>query len=173
MGTTFSPQMTRAISRTMLSLEMALAPDGWCGETRYLPFVSLDVGEFAKCMEIVGPATRDRTFLDVGCGIGTKLALASCLGFEVSGIEIRADYAEVARRLVPEARIAVANALEVDAFTADVVYAHRCCLYDDEQRVLERRIAAGMDRGALLVLPHGSQEHHGEHLGGNVWRPRP
>lgn len=169
-----SPRMLRAISRTMLGLEMALAPRCGEAETRYLPFVSLGVEEFSRCMDVAIANLPGRRFMDVGCGIGTKLLFAATLGFNVRGIELRHDCAEVARRLVGQDCVTVANAFDVDSFDADVVYSHRCCVYSEEQLSLERHIAANMPTGSLLILPHGAMEtpQGGGHLGANVWRIR-
>ena len=80
-------------------------------------------------------------FLDVGCGIGTKLLAAHFMGFTVSGIELHSEYAEVARRLVPEAQITVCNAFDYQGYgDFDVVYLTTLCVDESRQAELESLI---------------------------------
>ncbi len=89
-------------------------------------------------------------FLDVGCGIGTKLLLARFLGWgDVTGIELRPEYGEVARRLCPEADVFVADAFEWDGYGEfDVVFMYRPCIPDDLERHLEDRVLSLMKPNA-------------------------
>lgn len=98
-------------------------------------------------------APPSRRFLDVGCGIGTKLLFMHYLGWQVAGIERHPPYAHAARLLVPEAEVTPLDAFDVESFDADIVYAYRPCIADDLQERLEDHIIRRMPPGSVLLLP--------------------
>lgn len=134
-----------ALDQTMQRLET-----GWFtphGNDEGFDFHSLPLREFLAGMAACG---EPGSFIDVGCGIGTKLAIAHYLGWTVAGVERHADYADAARRLVPEARITTGDALDVDLTEFDVVYSYRLMVDLDQQHELNRAIVAKMRPGALF-----------------------
>ena len=75
------------------------------------------------------------------------------MGWRVKGIELYPAYAEVCRRLVPSAPVAVSDAFDWTDFDADLVYSYRLCGGDDAQDRLTAHIVAHMRPGGLLFLP--------------------
>lgn len=111
--------------------------------------------EFLEGLRDAVQLSRGSSFLDVGCGIGTKLALAHHLGFAVAGIERHAPYAAAARDLVPEATVICADAFDVDELPpSDLVYMYRPMINDCDEERLEEHIRALLAPGTVLWLPH-------------------
>lgn len=126
----------------------------------------LPMAEFLRGMIACG---EPGSFIDLGCGTGVKLLVAHYLGWRVTGVERHADYADAARRLVPEAEVHVADAREVDLYDYDVVYSYRLMVDLDHQHELNRSIIARMRPGALYFCA-GSICDVGEHVADQVWR---
>lgn len=106
-------------------------------------------------------------FVDVGCGVGTKVYLATTFPqLSVEGIEITPQYADIARKLISwernptDRRIKTADARLVDYSIYDIIYFYRPMCDRDQEAILERRIADTMKKGAY-VLPR---------LGNAIWR---
>jgi SAM-dependent methyltransferase len=146
----------------------------------YFAYVPYPLGLFLEGLHTAGHylAATDRwpahsQFLDVGCGIGTKMALASFLGWRVKGIELHEEYLKVCRRLVPSAPLIQANAFDLtDAYAyADLVYSYRLCQDEDEQMRLARHLTKHMAPGALLFLVGcPDPDWLGKPLGPGLWR---
>lgn len=116
-------------------------------------------------------------FMDVGCGIGTKLLLARWSGYaEIVGLERRPEFADVARVLAPEAKVVVADAFDYTYGGFDVVYSFRLCRDLERQHELTRHIVASMSKGAYLFLAGSTVEDANirsrrvEHIDDQVWR---
>lgn len=110
------------------------------------------------------------SFLDVGCGIGTKLILAASISSRIVpfGIEIDPLYADVAKKLLKAienpsndtnsytGRSLVGEIIQGDALKQhyggyDIIYFY-CPLYDSQlQRKLEERIIKTASVGALIL----------------------
>lgn len=131
----------------------------------------LPLAPFIAALEIARSLIPNGRFLDVGCGIGTKLLLAHYLGWaDVTGVELRPEYAGPARRLMPEATIVEADAFGWDGYNEfDVVYSYRLCVPDDLEIALEERIASLCRPGTLLILPMGLTKP-GVSVAPDVWR---
>jgi trans-aconitate methyltransferase len=150
-------------------------------EARWLPPVPdnsvfhaydpLPLAIFLEGLAVVEQHATGRRFLDVGCGMGTKLALMHYLGWTVAGIDRHRPYVDVAREFVPEATVTCADAHDLPSFDADVVYAYRPCVSDEHEDSLERHLLARMKRGSLLWLPTRvlGTEMPAERLGVDVW----
>lgn len=105
-------------------------------------------------------------FLDVGCGIGTKVALASKL-FDAYGIEHDKNYAKVAKKLTKKktffnfgrfstkeekSRIKVADAMKFPNYGQfNVIYFFRPLSKDDTQTELETKIFKDAREGTLII----------------------
>lgn len=122
-------------------------------------YISLHYDSFMKQMEVMkGCVEHDKKveFVDVGCGIGSKLAYIKNIGygypsFNLHGIEITPEYAEVAKKLVPTANIIIGNALEQDYSKYDVIYFY-CPLRDHKlETQLEKRIITTSKPGAIIM----------------------
>ena len=130
---------------------------------------SLPMHEFLMGMSVCGQPGR---FMDLGCGIGTKMLVALMLGWEVEGVERHDDYAEVARRLLPDSFIDTwdiwRNGMP-NLTSFDVVYSYRLMTDLDDQHELNRRIVKRMRPGALYFCA-GSEPQGCDEVGHGVWR---
>ena len=113
----------------------------------------LPVAEFLPAIETASKATAGRRFLDVGCGIGTKLALMLALGWQVAGIELRRRYVLAASELVPEASVVCADLRDVAEFDADLVYCYRPARADELETEIERYVVDRVRPSTLLFFP--------------------
>ena len=99
-------------------------------------------------------------FLDVGCGSGLTVLLASELFDEAVGIEIDPGYVSAATEMlrraeVPNGRIEHADALLFEDYGAyDIIYFFRPLRDIDLLRQLERRILAQARPGTILIAPY-------------------
>lgn len=123
---------------------------GWFtphGDDDHFDLHSLPLNEFIGGMDACG---EPGTFLDMGCGVGTKLLLAYLRGWMVTGVERHTDYAEAARRLVPEAQVIVGDAWTFTGYDAfDVVYSYRLAYELERQHELNQLIVSRMRPGSL------------------------
>lgn len=153
-----------ALDQTIVRLESALfVPHG--DDSGY-DLHSLPMPEFLAGLDVCGTPGR---FVDLGCGIGTKLLVAHLLGWDVAGVERQADYVATARRLVPEAEVVHGDVSTIDLRAFDVVYSYRLRVDLEEQRQLNAQIIGRMRSGALFFCA-GSEPPEGEYLGCSVWR---
>lgn len=128
------------------------------GETRKgYPYQRLNHVAFAKSLQtgLEHLASRETPFrfLDVGCGIGTKVSIARSIGFEASGIDISADYIRVAEEVFPDCQFQVANALEFDYQSFDVIYLYVPLADRELMTQLESRIIGQIASGSLIIAP--------------------
>lgn len=160
-------------------LEDMTLPTDVAIDPRYYGYTPLPMREFCAGLEALKQYVTETTycfpelaFLDVGCGIGTKLLAAQFHGFRVSGIEVVPAYADVARRLVPEANIAVTDAFDFTNYADfDVVYAYHPCQDKTLEKRLEEHIVSHMKPGAFIFLAGERVTCGGvEHIGDQVWR---
>lgn len=84
-------------------------------------------------------------------------------------MERHADYAAVARRLVPEATVTFGHALSVDLTPFDVVFFYRLMVDLDAQHELNAAIVERMRPGALFFCA-GSEPRGLVEVGSSVWR---
>ena len=120
----------------------------------YLPWMPFQWADFtallAECAaEAAGPA-----FIDVGCGVGTKMLIAAeLLGLDAHGVERDPGMAAYARER-QRGTTWLADALELPqefwgAF--DIVWMYRPFRDSGRQARLEQRVYAGMRPGAILA----------------------
>ena len=109
-----------------------------------------DIDVFARLLFAAWNVTPGRRFLEVGCGIGTKMALAESVGFNAHGIEILPD-------LVAEALREGLNVVEADArfwrgyADFDTVYVNHPLLDQTAEQEFERELHRVMKPGSVLV----------------------
>lgn len=131
-------------------------------------FISLPFETFIKQLDIIkgiwakqyplivwpgyGAYGSGQQFVDVGCGIGTKmLAAKEHLYCRVSGIENHKPYATIAKKLVYNSNIIIQDALTVDYSSFDIIYFY-CPLQDiKKQKTLEERIIDTAKSGAYIL----------------------
>jgi SAM-dependent methyltransferase len=167
-----TPAELDAVEEALRRLEAAWLPAP-PGEAVHFGYVPLSLAEFLSGLEICRRHAPGRRFLDLGCGIGRAMLLASGLGWDVTGIEHYAPYAASARSLVPEATVLECEAEQFGGYDRfDVVYSFRLCVDDRDQLALEQRIVSRMHPGAVIFLGHRTlpEPVGGESLGENCWR---
>lgn len=134
------------------------------GEFTYIPFC---LDRFETQLKIVSgmlSASRvtDFRFVDVGCGIGTKVLVARESGFDAYGIEKSLRYVKVAKKLLEgyenknwypkkKDRIILGDALRADYRLYDVIYFYRPFINHEKQTALEKRIVAHAKEGAIVM----------------------
>ncbi len=122
--------------------------------------VSLVLGRYGKAQ-----------FLDVGCGGGSKLLLASRYFSRADGIEFDPGYAGSARRLIEacgllNCEVHEANALAFESYDDyDVVYFYQPMNNTEALHDLERIIASSVRPDTILVAPYLSFASRAEELG--------
>lgn len=126
------------------------------GEFEYIPLdMDVFVSQIRKVCELqdkAGLSYHEHTFVDVGCGIGTKLLVASELaGWTPVGIESSLEYLRVARRLIPDGIWIQKDALKIDYSPYDVIYFYCPCYDEEKQRELETRIIEMAKPGAYIL----------------------
>jgi hypothetical protein len=132
-------------------------------------YITYSIGSFLAHMEevrkLIGP---DKKFIDVGCGIGTKVHLASHY-FDAYGVELHPPYAKSARKLTRtkkfhkfggytayhtrhlHQRIFQTDALKFNYSGYDVVYFFRPMSNDKMQKELEQRIYKQVKPGTIII----------------------
>ena len=122
----------------------------------------------------------ETSFLDIGCGTGTKVLCASWFFREVAGIELDPGYASAARRLFVSANLSGARLFEQNAFeyedfeNHDVVYMFRPISDDEILYQLEQKMIQSVKPGTLIAAPYkGFLERHERlncgHLGNRLF----
>lgn len=134
------------------------------GQYQYIPFeVDRFIEQVAAVRELLG-YKETFSFIDIGCGIGSKVVLASALSFRAHGIEITRRYVTIARKVVAngnmgcvyaynanDPQIIQGNAFKHDYKPYDVIYFY-CPMVDREkQRVLEEHIVKTAKSGAYII----------------------
>lgn len=103
------------------------------------------------------------TFLEIGCGVGTKLVLVQRLfNIPTVGFDRKTAYIDSANALIQAQNCAfdvkafVADALEWDHYVHfDCVFLNRVIADWDTEVSLERHVAAELKPGAVLILGNG------------------
>jgi trans-aconitate methyltransferase len=143
--------------RSMISTTVALdhewmtRPAGRDEPTLYLPWMPFSWPDFVALVAEALPETTGDRFLDIGCGIGTKMMLAEeIFGLNVQGVERVPEYVKEARQhgLV----VAEADVLGWDGYNEfDLVFFNRPFYDQARQRELEQRVWANMKSGAVVI----------------------
>lgn len=141
------------------------------GQYRYIPLdqntFHQQLQEVIKLFPYIRDWDKNPKFIDVGCGIGSKVFLAQQRGFTAYGIEITPKYVEIARKLVAircstglllehgdekaAARIFQGDAIEHSYKDYDVIYFY-CPLSDHKlEAKLEARIRDTAKSGAFVI----------------------
>jgi SAM-dependent methyltransferase len=120
----------------------------------WMPYQPADfIGILWECMpEITICPPREPAFLDVGCGPGTKMQIASTLfGFNVTGIEVDEAMAAEARSLFPQVHTGSAQDYKGAYDRFDVIWLYRPFRDPSSEYKLEQLIMANMRPGAILA----------------------
>lgn len=138
-----------AIHQTMWRLELRWKPETPDAHMHHA-YERLPPIDFFPLIRRAGDP-NGRTLMDIGCGIGTNLLMAFVMGWNVVGVDRHLPYLEVARALVPEARLIHSDAFDLTSFDADVIYVYRPMVSGDDQRRLESHIASRMRPGSIML----------------------
>ena len=151
------------------NLGLHLAPDDGDPDRYY--WAPLPLVDFFAGMAICAEHATGKRFLEIGSGIGTKLFVASAMGWDVRGVEVRANYATVSRNIFPQLPVYKSAAETYVGYDrVDVVYCYRPLKDAEAQARLNRLIADRMRPGALLFSAGGPYPDWLEHISGEVWR---
>lgn len=104
---------------------------------------------FVNLLYVAMSANRGK-FIDVGCGIGTKVRIAEALGLEAYGIELFEPYVEEARSLGAQVQQFDIRE-EFDYSQYGIIYINHPFRDTHAQDVLEYRIQRQMAPGSVLI----------------------
>lgn len=125
------------------------------------PFIPLPISDFIKWVNYAQGLHQHLytdwsrpLFLDVGCGIGTKLILAHYLGLPSHGIEINQRYLDIAYEKlgIDSARLIAGDARKFEGYKLYQIIYFYCPMRDPKlQRELEKAIYDGARDGTILI----------------------
>lgn len=120
----------------------------------------LQLAQFARRLALAVGGAAPLSFLDVGCGIGLKIAGAAQF-FEIArGFDYDKSRLPIAKRLAhhpdrPDDRAFHADGLTFDGYgNYDVIYAYQPMADEARQIQMDRHIAATCRPGTVLIMPH-------------------
>jgi trans-aconitate methyltransferase len=146
-----SAQSIRRTIAAVAALELAGHGGGRDDLAVYLPWMPFSWPAFISLLAEALPETYGNRFLDVGCGLGTKMMLAEELfGLDVHGIERSPELAKAAREhwlTVDEA-----DALTWDGYgDIDIIFLNRPFSDQALEAQLEDRVWQEMKPGAVVI----------------------
>ena len=147
------PWRIRRLMQQVEEMEPEWLTHGNRHDDKYLPWMPFQPSNFIAMLAECITYTEGFTFLDVGCGIGTKVALASeVFGLDADGVEVDADMAAEARKW-KTGDILVQDALEVPGLYQDydIIWLYRPFRDIPSERALEEMIHKNMKSGAILA----------------------
>jgi len=112
------------------------------------PNASFSVLQFIAHLRLIkSRCEQNLRFLDVGCGLGSKVGIAQSLGFDAYGLEINPYYAAIASEQVGPNRILCTDAVGFcDYGKFDVIYFYNPMVSDE----IEQSIMASAKMGAIV-----------------------
>ncbi len=121
------------------------------GTYQFLPWMPYSVSRFVMYLTDAVAASPGPMFLDVGCGPGSKILLASALfGLDAFGFDRVPEYVKAA--LDNGAPAVQADALTYPAYhEVDIVYLNKPC-HGSLEAQLERKIFEEMKPGAVIIM---------------------
>lgn len=122
-------------------------------ERKFYSHISSGYGELATQLDIVEKqGLSDRRFLDVGCGLGTKVFFANQLGWRAAGIEQNRKYVAIAQELNSGYEIFRRNALRFKDYNQyDVIFLYWPMPSRENMAKLLRRIFKRMKPNSCFV----------------------
>lgn len=157
------PEIYAAYS-TMLALETRWVPAvSGQGRERSNPYIAYPLGKFLLGMRAARMyfahadvnRIEPRSFLDVGCGVGTKVMLASQMGWAADGLDFVPEFVSAARELLTQqhSTIDLVDALDYQHYGGyDLIYAYNP-LHDEHMHELVDEICDQTAPGTMLYLP--------------------
>jgi len=119
--------------------------------SRYLPWMPFSIPAYIELVAEALPEAPGNRFLDVGCGIGTKMLLArEIFGLDVAGIEASPVYAEQAKTLGLD--VLVIDAADFGGYDGyDLIWFYRPVRDPDLQAALEKAVWDQVAPGAVVI----------------------
>jgi SAM-dependent methyltransferase len=156
MGLVDSIEKTGILCKAMQTLELNfLDQKVSSGQHAWIPFSCSMFVDLLMAGSRFFKSDRTKRFLDIGCGIGTKVLLADVL-FEAYGFDLRLDYLEVARRFGCE-RVFPAEAMEFDWYhDYDFLYFYAPFRDEEMEAKFEKRLSEKMKVGAIIAPIHSA-----------------
>lgn len=154
-----------ALAETVERLERAWLPAELVPHHEFYPYDPTPVSVFTRALELALLHRTGDRYLEVGCGIGTKLIIAAKCGLLVHGIEAREQYVAMARHLCPEATIETADARTWQGYRDfDIVFSYKPLISEEGNLAYEAHLTEWMRPGAILINPWRPMYDFG-------WRP--
>lgn len=145
----------KQFSAAFNTIERASQQRGLCQSDKSYGWIPFPADCFVEILTDAFRALGNETgksFLDVGCGIGTKVLLAATM-FDAHGIEISEEHLELSHRLgCPTNRTFKADALDYNGYHRfDFIYFYRPIRDEEIQTCLEEHIRKSMKVGAVIA----------------------
>jgi trans-aconitate methyltransferase len=120
-------------------------------DDQHIPWLPFPIPEFVSLCTAAVTEAEGLTFLEVGCGIGTKMLIAETIfGLDVFGIERVPEYVAQAQRI--GLRVSEADAGEWKGYgNYDILWLNRPFRQPDTEAALETRIWAEAKPGAVVI----------------------
>jgi hypothetical protein len=163
-------EIERTLGRTVIGADDIIRKDGTYvmvpfSPTRFVEYMKIADGMLKR------PMSHEKSFVDVGAGLGFKVVIAQEMGFDATGIEYDKKYVDFAVKYLgfgtgsgrwPSSRrkLVYKNALDVDYKNFDIIYFYRPIAQDDIQRKLEKQIISTMRDDAIVIaiMPSGIRQ---------------
>jgi SAM-dependent methyltransferase len=157
-----------ALSRIESTLSQVLVDENAVGKKGMFPYVALGTQCFIEGLRIAieilenrGLRRQDIKFIDIGCGIGTKLVFAQSEKIQVFGLEYNFQYCKFAKQVVLGLRplswrnnesVICADALTWPRFDAfDILYFYRPFADANKEMQLEKHVFQSMKVGSTII----------------------
>ncbi len=133
-----------------LDREWMIVPAGH-DDVRSVPWMPFPMHDFIALVAEALPEAGGDRFLEIGCGIGTRMKAASVIfGLDVHGVERVPEYAAEAVKLGMDAE--VTDALTYDGYGKyDIIWFNRPFRDPELQRQLEARVWDQVASGAVVI----------------------
>lgn len=121
-------------------------------------YIPLNIDAYLEQLKAVNSLLRARksdnftpSFIDVGCGIGSKLYLAGANSFKLFGLDIDRSYIRAAKKLNPSATLYWKDGRKHDYSPYDVIYFYCPMCNHNLQKELEAKIYSTAKKGAFIL----------------------
>jgi trans-aconitate methyltransferase len=121
------------------------------GDARHTPWMPFPIPEFITLLAQAVAEAPGEQFLEIGCGIGTRMMLArEIFGLDVTGIERVPEYVAECRRLALDAE--EADAGHYNGYGKfDIIWFNRPFRDQSRQAALEKKVWAETRPGAVVM----------------------
>ena len=136
-----------------------LIAEKWHSNRRAQPYIDRVLRYVDLALEGLQRGAR---VLDLGCGTGTPVAeYLVAKGFRVTGIDESAKMLEIAKRVVPDAKLIQSNMIDVELvgkFAAAIAWDSVFHVERKYHSAIYRKLAAGLEPGGKLLLSVGGSD---------------